>query len=82
VGESAALFGEAGGFLVEIGPQDAGLLEGRAQAHGLPCVELGELIQEREFVVEGLSRPLRLSLDELRRARESTMPRLLSREEL
>jgi phosphoribosylformylglycinamidine synthase len=82
VGESAALFGEAGGFLVEIRPQDAGLLEGHAQAHGLPCVVLGEVTYEREFVVEGLSRPLSLSVDELRRARESTMPRLLSREEL
>ncbi len=82
VGEIAAAFGEAGGFLVEIRPQDVGLLEGRAQALGLACVGIGEVTQEREFVVEGLSRPLRLSLDELRRAREETMPRLLSREEL
>ncbi len=82
VDEIAAAFGESGGFLLEIRPQDASLLEGRAQAHGLPCYEIGTLTREREFVVEGLSRPLRLSLDELRRAREETMPRLLSREEL
>jgi phosphoribosylformylglycinamidine synthase len=82
VGEAAAAFGEAGGFLLELKPTDAAHLQERTRERGISCTLLGEVIAAREFKLTGLSQPIRLSLDELKRARESTMPRLLAREEL
>jgi phosphoribosylformylglycinamidine synthase len=78
IGATAALLGEAGGFLLEIDAARVSEFEALAKRHGASCARLGTLIEEAQLALE-LDRSLRWSLDELAQAREATMPRLLRR---
>ncbi len=81
-GDFIACFAEAGAFVVEVAAADAEAFEAAASRHGAPCMRLGEVVDDPTIRVEGLEQgTVVLSLSDLARAREGTMPRLLSREE-
>jgi phosphoribosylformylglycinamidine synthase len=81
VGATAAAFGEAGAFLVEVGVEDGPRLEEGIAAAGGWCVRLGEVTDSPTLAVEGLGRPCTVELALLAAAREHPLFDLLSREE-
>ena len=79
-GDFAAAFGEAGGFLVEVAPENAEAFEAAAARHGAVLTRLGEVTDEAVLRVEGLQQgAIAVPLEELAAAREATMPALLHR---
>lgn len=81
-GDFAACFGESGGFVVEVSDEHHEAFEAAAREHGVRCLRIGSVAQTPTITVVGLEQgPATIQLDDLARAREDTMPRMLSREE-
>ena len=78
VGAAATLFGEAGGFVLEIDAAHADEFESSAKRHAAVCTRLGILTAASELQVQA-DRSLRWSLSALAQARENCLPRLLRR---
>ncbi len=80
----AAMFAEAGGFLLEVDPVHGEDVLNAAKRHGAFAQRIGEVTEDSTAIFTGLDAAgadLRVPLEELAAAREGTMPRLLSREE-
>jgi phosphoribosylformylglycinamidine synthase len=81
VGDFAACFGEAGGFLMEIEAQAASGFEELATRNGCVWTRLGEVTDEPTLRVDGVEgASLSWNLSELAAAHAATMMELLSRE--
>jgi phosphoribosylformylglycinamidine synthase len=81
-GDFAACFGESGGFLIEIADDHREEFEEAAREHGVRCLRVGSVAQTPTLTVAGLEQgPATVQLEDLARAREGTMPLMLSREE-
>jgi phosphoribosylformylglycinamidine synthase len=79
VGAAAALFGEGGGFLIEIENDERQNFEAAAAQHEATIECIGRVTSDPSLTIDGVGTMLRWTLSELAERREACLPRLLRR---